>query len=108
MDSSSLRMIPASSPYTVTVFCLDVWPDVTSALDPESSANSAATSLLARPSSGGAFTRTMSLRLHSSNPSGPERLDLGDTDTSISTAPPLVRQTSETFMQAHRGGRISR
>lgn len=101
-------MISASSPRTVTVFCLDVWPDVTSALDPVSSANSAATSLLARPSSGGAFTRTTILRLHSSKPSGPERPERGNTDTSTSTAPFLARQTSETFMQAHRGGRISR
>ena len=54
------------SPWTVTVFCLDVRPDVTSALHPVMSLNSSATSLLARPSRGGALTLTFILRLHSS------------------------------------------
>lgn len=59
-------MIADGSPYTVTVFCLDVWPEVTSDLHPVISLNISATSLFARPSSGGALTLTFILRLHSS------------------------------------------
>lgn len=91
-------MIAPGSPYTVTVFCLDVWPEVTSERHPVMVLKSSDTSLFARPSNGGALTLTFILRLHSSNPSGPERLDLGDTDTSTSTHPSRTLQTSETFM----------
>lgn len=91
-------MIVPGSPYTVTVFCLDVWPEVTSERHPVMVLKSSDTSLFARPSNGGALTLTFILRLHSSNPSGPERLDLGDTDTSTSTHPSRTLQTSETFM----------
>lgn len=91
-------MISAGSPQTVTVFCLDVCPDVTSDLHPVMSENRSATSLLARPSSGGALTLTTSLRLHSSNPSGPERFERGDTETSISTPPSLTLHTSASSM----------
>lgn len=73
-------------------------PEVTSALHPVMSLKSSATSLLARPSRGGALTLTFILRLHSSYPSGPERLDLGETDTSTSTHPSRTLQTSATFM----------
>ncbi len=82
----------------VTVFCLDVCPEVTWQLHPVIPENRSSTSLLALPSSGGALTRTTSLRLHSSYPSGPERLDLGETDRSSSTAPSLTLQTSDTLM----------
>ena len=91
-------MIAPGSPYTVTVFCLDVWPEVTSERHPVMVLKISDTSLFARPSNGGALTLTFILRLHSSNPSGPERLDLGDTDTSTSTHPSRTLQTSETFM----------
>lgn len=73
------------SPLTLTVFCLDVMPADTSHLHPVSSWKYLHTSALARPSSGGAETLSTSLLLHSSYPSGPGRLDLGDTDTSTST-----------------------
>lgn len=49
-----------------TVFCLDVWPAVTSARDPVRSEKNWQTSLLARPSSGGADTRRIRRFLHSS------------------------------------------
>ena len=91
-------MIAPGSPYTVTVFCLDVWPEVTSERHPVMVLKSSDTSLFARPSNGGALTLTFILRLHSLNPPGPERLDLGDTDTSTSTHPSRTLQTSETFM----------
>lgn len=91
-------MAPSGSPYTVTVFCRDVCPDVTSARIPVISENRSATSLFARPSRGGALTRTTMRRRHSSNPSMPERFDLGDTDTSISTHPWRTLQTSATLM----------
>ncbi len=87
------------SPVMRTVFCLDVWPAVTSALEPVSPEKYWQTSLFALPSRGGADTRRISLRLHSSYPSGPGRLDLGDTDMSTSTKPSPALQTSDTFMQ---------
>ena len=93
-------MMAPGSPWTVTVFCLDVWPEVTSDLHPVISRNSSATSLLARPSRGGALTLTFILRLHSSYPSGPERLDLGETDTSTSTQPSWTLQTSDALMRS--------
>lgn len=97
-------MIASESPIMVTVFCRDVCPEVTSERKPAMSWNVSASSLLASPSSGGALTLTISLRLHSSYPSGPERLDLGDTDTSTSTPPGTMRQTSSTLMPGH--GRV--
>lgn len=82
-----------------TVFCLDVWPAATSAFEPVTPAKYWQTSLLALPSRGGADTRRIILRLHSSYPSGPGRLDLGDTEMSISTNPSPVLQTSDTFIR---------
>ena len=98
----------SGSPVTVTVFWREVCPDVTSERNPVMSRNISASSLLARPSSGGALTRTTALRLHSSYPSGPERLDLGDTDTSTSTPPANVRQTSSHFIPRHAPAAIIR
>ena len=92
----------SGSPVMVTVFWREVWPAVTSDLQPVMSWKSSATSRFALPSSGGAFTRTIILRRHSSKPSGPERLDLGETETSTSTAPPRTLQTSATFMPGGR------
>ena len=62
------------------------------------SLKSAATSLLARPSSGGDFTRTISLLRHPSIPSTPERFDLGETVMSTSVRSPRPLQTSATVM----------
>lgn len=73
-------------------------PEETSHLQPVSSEKNLQTSALARPSSGGAETLRTILFLHSSYPSGPGRLDLGDTDTSTSTKPVPVLQTSRTLM----------
>ena len=54
-------MIAPGSPYTVTVFCLDVWPEVTSERHPVMVLKSSDTSLFARPSNGGALTLTFIL-----------------------------------------------
>lgn len=95
-------MISPGSPMILTVFCLDVCPAETSHLHPVMSEKYLQTSLLALPSSGGADTLTFRRRLHSSYPSAPGRLDLGETDTSMSTCPPPALQTSETFTDAGR------
>ncbi len=92
-------MMESGSPVTVTVFCLDVCPEVTSAPHPVTSRNSLTISRLALPSSGGVLTLTTMRPLHSSNPSIPERLDLGDTDTSTLTYPSQILQTSATLMR---------
>lgn len=73
-------------------------PAETSHLHPVSSEKNLHTSAFARPSSGGAETLSTSRLLHSSYPSGPGRLDLGETDTSTSTYPSPVLQTSPTLM----------
>lgn len=59
-------MTRAGSPRILTVFCLDVWPDATSQGQPVSPEKYWHTSLLARPSSGGAETRRFRRLLHSS------------------------------------------
>lgn len=59
-------MTSSGSPWTRTVFCLEVPPRDISHRDPVRSEMSSQTSAFALPSRGGADTRTTSLRLHSS------------------------------------------
>ena len=85
----------------MTVFCLLVWPAVTSARIPVISENVSSTSLLALPSRGGALTRRTSLLLHWSKPSGPDLLERGETRTSTSRRPSFFRETSAILMAYH-------
>lgn len=91
-------MTLTGSPRILTVFCLEVAPDVTSHLQPVRSEKYRQTSVLALPSSGGAETRRFRRLLHSSYPSGPGRFDLGETETSTSTNPSPVLHTSAILM----------